>query len=203
MFQHVQDGSQGAGRAPHMRIQAKATKKLAECLGSHTSFEAKHKQGGHNQADQPGAACLGFPQRRLRVAISAIHCLEMAMHTAFGKAGAIRQAPDALFAVLANRVENDSTLGPQSHGVGPCSEGWLKSYMKSALQSTRSTATCPALGGCPPLANGPTSSFFFASTEMTGCRARCNTFTQRLIERNWASRSGCAAPSNVLRMPCK
>ena len=49
------------------------------------------------------------------------------MHTAFGKAGSIRQAPDALFAVLTNGVETDNTLGPQSHGVGPCSEGWLTS----------------------------------------------------------------------------
>ena len=48
-----------------------------------------------------------------------------------------------------NRVESDNTLGPQSHGVGPCSEGWLK-VEKSALQSTPSTAGCPACGmpGC-------------------------------------------------------
>src|SRR5262249_54810359 len=43
-------------------------------------------------------------------------------------------------------------LGPQSHGVGPYSEGWLTSR-KSALQSTRSTATCPALRGCPKILN--------------------------------------------------
>ena len=91
-----------------------------------------------------------FPQRRLRVAVSAIHRLEMAMHAAFGKPGSIRQAPDALLAVFTNRVENDNALGPQSHGVGPCSEGWLKSWKKSALQSTRSTTTCPALGGWSP-----------------------------------------------------
>src|SRR5262245_14134230 len=73
----------------------------------------------------------------------------MTMHTAFGKASAIGQTPDALLAILTNRVENDNALGPQSHGVGPYSEGWLTSR-KSALQSTRSTATCPALRGCPP-----------------------------------------------------
>jgi hypothetical protein len=28
--------------------------------------------------------------------------------------------------VFTNRVENANALGPQSHGVGPCSEGWLK-----------------------------------------------------------------------------
>src|SRR5215510_8799866 len=72
----------------------------------------------------------------------------MTMHTAFGKASAIGQTPDALLAILTNRVENDNALGPQSHGVGPYSEGWLTSR-KSALQSTRSTATCPALRGCP------------------------------------------------------
>src|SRR5205085_6882780 len=123
MLQPVHDGSQGAGRAPYMRIQAKTTKKLAECLGSHTPFEAKHKQGRHHQADQPGATCLCFPQRGLRGAISARHGLLEAMHAAFGKASAIRQAPDALLAVFTKRVENDNALSPQSHGVGPCSEG--------------------------------------------------------------------------------
>src|SRR5215471_4283406 len=72
----------------------------------------------------------------------------MTRHTAFGKASAIGQTPDALLAILTHRVENDNALGPQSHGVGPYSEGWLTSR-KSALQSTRSTATCPALRGCP------------------------------------------------------
>src|SRR5215468_5997764 len=131
-----------------MGLQAQTAEKLAEGFGSHASFEAEHKERGHHQADEPGAACLRFPQRRLRVAISAIHGLEVAMHAAFGKAGAIRQAPDALLTVFTNRVENDNTLGPQSHGVGPCSEGWLTSRRKSALQSTRSTTTCPALRGC-------------------------------------------------------
>ena len=57
------------------------------------------------------------------------------MYATFGKAGSICQVPDALFAMVTNRVENDNALGPQSHGVGPCSEGWLK-LEKSALQST-------------------------------------------------------------------
>ena len=55
--------SQGAGRAPHMGLQMEMAEKLADGFGSHTSFEAKHKQGGHDQADEPGAACLCFPQR--------------------------------------------------------------------------------------------------------------------------------------------
>jgi hypothetical protein len=50
--------------------------------------------------------------------------------------------------VFTNRVENGNALGPQSHGVGPCSEGWLK-LEKSALQSTRWTPACPALRRCP------------------------------------------------------
>src|SRR5215471_4897629 len=119
-----------------MGIQAQPAEKLAKCLRPHASFEAEHKQRGHDQADEPGAACLGLPQRRLRVVVSAIDCLQVAMHATFGKPGAIRQAPDALLTVLTNRVENDNALGPQSHGVGPCSEGWLKSWLKSALQST-------------------------------------------------------------------
>src|SRR5262249_21914636 len=116
----------------------------------YASFETEYKDGGHDEADKPVAACLRFPQRRLWVAVSAIHGLEVSMYAAFGKPGAIRQAPDALLAVCTNRVENDNTLGPQSHGVGPCSEGWLQ-LEKSALQSTRSTAGCPALRGCPTM----------------------------------------------------
>src|SRR5262249_14845095 len=86
------------------------------------------------------------------MAISAIHCLKVSMYAAFGKAGAICQAPNALFAVFTNRVENGNALGPQSHGVGPCSEGWLK-LEKSALQSTRWTPACPALRRCPGLSH--------------------------------------------------
>src|SRR5262245_28265673 len=104
-----------------MPLQAQTAEKLAERLRSHPSFEAKHKQSGHDQADEPISACLSFPQRRLRVAVTAVHRLEVTMHAAFGK------------------------FGPQSHSGGPCSEGWLKSCLKSALQSTRSTTHCPAL----------------------------------------------------------
>src|SRR3569832_301208 len=71
------------------------------------------------------------------------------MHAAFGKSGLLRQASDALLPVFTNRVENDQALGPQSHSGGPCSEGWLKSCLKSALQSTRSTTHCPALETWP------------------------------------------------------
>src|SRR6266699_2462814 len=131
-----------------MSLQAKTAEKLAECLGSHASFKAEHKQCGHDQADEPGAACLCLPQRRLRVAVSAIDRLPVSMHATFGKPSVIRQAPDALLPVLTNRIENNNALGPQSHGVGPSSGGWLTSR-KSALQSTRSTATCPALRGWP------------------------------------------------------
>ena len=46
-----------------MRLQAKATEKLAERFGPYTSFEAEYKQGGYDQADEPGAACLRFPKR--------------------------------------------------------------------------------------------------------------------------------------------
>ena len=130
-----------------MPFQAQTAEKFAQCLRSYPSFKAKHKQGGHDQTDQPGTAGWRFPKRRLRVAISAIHCLKVSMYAAFGKPGSIRQVPDALFAVCTNRVDNDNTLGPQSHGVGPCSEGLLKSWRKLVPQSTRSTADCPALRG--------------------------------------------------------
>src|SRR5215831_14286589 len=132
-----------------MPLQAQTAEKLAERLRSHPSFEAKHKQSGHDQADEPISACLGFPQRRLRVAVTAVHRLEVTMHAAFGKSGLLRKASDALLPVFTNRVENNQALGPQSHSGGPRSEGWLKSCLKSALQSTRSTTHCPALETWP------------------------------------------------------
>src|SRR5262252_2803043 len=110
-----------------MSLQAQTAKKLAQCLGSHASFKAEPQQCGHDQADEPGAACLCLPQRRLRVAVSAIDRLLVSMHATFGKPSVIRQAPDALLPVLTNRIENDNALGPQSHGVGPYSGGRLTS----------------------------------------------------------------------------
>src|SRR5262249_34941287 len=83
------------------------------------------------------------------VAVAALDRLEVTMHAAFGKSDALRKVPDALLPMFTNRVENANAFGPQSHGVGPCSEGWLKSWLKSALQSTRSTANCPALRRYP------------------------------------------------------
>src|SRR5215471_20466000 len=132
-----------------MRLQMEMAEKLAEGFSPHAAFEAKHKQSGHDQTEEPGAAFLGFPQRRLRVAVAAVHRLEVTMHAAFGKSGLLRKASDALLPVFTNRVENDQALGPQSHSGGPCSEGWLKSCLKSALQSTRSTTHCPALETWP------------------------------------------------------
>src|SRR3989442_5697643 len=135
-----------------MRLQMEMAEKLADGFSPHAAFEAKHKQSGHDQADEPVSACLGFPQRRLRIAVAAVHRLEVTMHTAFGKSGVLRKASDALLPVFTNRVENDQALGPQSHSGGPCSEGWLTWCLKSALQSTRSTTHCPALETWPGVA---------------------------------------------------
>src|SRR6266568_8987153 len=146
-----------------MRLQMEMAEKLADGFSPHAAFEAKHKQSGHDQADEPVSACLGFPQRRLRIAVAAVHRLEVTMHTAFGKSGVLRKASDALLPVFTNRVENDQALGPQSHSGGPCSEGWLTWCLKSALQSTRSTTHCPALETWPPrAADGGVSSLLFS-----------------------------------------
>src|SRR5688572_17508782 len=118
-----------------MGLHTEMAEKLTDRLGAHTAFEAKHKQRGHDQADEPGAAGLRFPKPRLRVASSAIPGLEVAMHAAFGKPGAIRQTPDALLTVFTNRVEKDNALGPQSH-IGRSSEEGMNSGRNSVPQST-------------------------------------------------------------------
>src|SRR4030095_17043524 len=132
-----------------MLLQVETAEKLAERFGPHAAFEAKHKEGDHDQADAPVSASLRFPQRRLRVAGAAVARLEVTMRAAFGKSSLLRKAPDALLPVFTNRVENENAFGPQSHSVGPYSVGWLKSWRNSAFQSTRSTTGCPALSGSP------------------------------------------------------
>jgi hypothetical protein len=104
----------------------KTAEKFADGFSSYTTFEAKDKQRRNDQTDEPGVACFRFPKPRLRIAISALDGLEMTMHTAFGKTGLFGSLPNALFAVVTNRVENHNTFGPQSHGVAPSFEGWLK-----------------------------------------------------------------------------
>src|SRR5688500_1114589 len=144
------DAAPATGGAPHRRLHVEMTGKRAAPPAAHTAVQPVHKQRGHDQADEPaGTAGLGFPKPRLRVAVSAIPGLEVAMHAAFGKPGAIRQAPDALLTVFTNRVENDNALGPQSHGVGPSFEERRNSGSNSLSQSTGPMPDCPALNGSP------------------------------------------------------
>src|SRR5215471_5144411 len=100
-----------------MGLQAQMAEKFAECLGSHPSFEAKHQPRGHDQADQPVAAGLCFPQRHLRVAVAALNRLEVTIHTACGKSGTLRKAPDALLPVWTNCIADEHAFGLPSHGV--------------------------------------------------------------------------------------
>src|SRR5215468_943863 len=85
-----------------MGLQAQTAEKLAEGFGSHASFEAEHKERGHKQADEPGAACLRFPQRRLRGAVSAIHGLQVAMDAAFGEL--VRSAKRRMLCLPCSRI---------------------------------------------------------------------------------------------------
>src|SRR5215475_1449937 len=70
--------------------------------------------------------------------------------------------------------------------------------------------SCPLAGtgspvGChsrPLLAYSPTSSFFLVSMEITGSPASRNCCATVLMNPNWASRSGCDAPSLVLKTAC-
>src|SRR3989442_2162171 len=96
-----------------MRLQMEMAEKLADGFSPHAAFEAKHKQSGHDQADEPVSACLGFPQRRLRIAVAAVYRLEVTIHTAFGKSGVLRKAADAVLSLFPHRVEHYTALCPQ------------------------------------------------------------------------------------------
>src|SRR6516162_1008374 len=52
----------------------------------------------------------------------------------------------------------------------------------------------------PPFLKLPISSFFFVSTEMTGCCRTCAATTFALMYSNWALRSGWCDPSSALRL---
>src|SRR5215471_11878268 len=119
-----------------MRLQMETAEKLAERVGPHTTFEAKYKESRHDQADQPVAASLCFPQRCLRVAVAALDRLEVTMHAAFGKSDALCKVPDTLLPVFTNRIANENAFGPQSHSVGLSSDRCLNSWRNSAPQST-------------------------------------------------------------------
>src|SRR5687767_9395857 len=80
-----------------------------------------------------------------------------------------------------------------------------------ARPSSLSTKSCTRTGSGwplgrssrPPFLNGPTSSFFLASTEMAGCPAATCRCTWSFRYANCASRSGCWLPSRTFRLACK
>src|SRR5215218_2649412 len=55
----------------------------------------------------------------------------------------------------------------------------------------------------PPVLKSPTSSFFFVSTEITGCCSASAAETLWLMSANCASRSGWLLPSLVLQLACR
>ena len=61
----------------------------------------------------------------------------------------------------------------------------------------------PGSHACPPFLYAPTSSFFFVSTEITGCCAAKAAVTVALMYSNWALRSGLWLPSMTLALACK
>src|SRR5712664_1720766 len=132
-----------------MCLQMKVGEKLAETFRSHATFEAKGIEGGHHQAGEPTAPGFGFPPRGFRRAVSARNRLFETMDAALGKPRLMSHLSKTLFGIHTKRVENQMAFSPKSHIVDPSSEGRLKSWRKSAVQSTGSTTNCPALGTWP------------------------------------------------------
>ncbi len=63
---------------------------------------------------------------------------------------------------------------------------------------------CPAgCHSCPAFLQSPISSFFLLSTLITGSPASLWSRARSLRQRNWASLSGCWAPSTVLALACR
>ena len=49
--------------------------------------------------------------------------------------------------MFTNHIAHAHTCGAPSHGVGPCSAGWLKSWQPSALSGRNRRPPVPSLGG--------------------------------------------------------
>src|SRR3954471_11164328 len=75
-------------------------------------------------------------------------------------------------------------------------------WLRKSYTSTSSGLPC-GRHVRPAFLKSPTSSFFFVSTEITGCCSASAVFTLVLMWSNCASRSGCSLPSRVLRLPCR
>lgn len=77
--------------------------------------------------------------------------------------------------------------------------------MESCGKSCTSASSGRPLGyhSLPAFLKFPASSFFFVSTEITGSRRRRNEAAVALMCSNCSLRSGCAAPSCLLRTACR
>jgi hypothetical protein len=118
-----------------MPLKMQTSEKLAYRFHPHAALQAKDIERGHHQAGEPTPTFLGFPQLRLRLAVSARHCLAKTMHTALGEAGLLGYSSNTLLAVITKTLENEKAFVPKFH-VGLFSEGLLNSCRNSVPQST-------------------------------------------------------------------
>ena len=129
-FQLLHQASQGARRTAHMPLQMKPSEKLAHRFRPNPALEAKEIEHRDDQADEPTAACFGFPKPRLRVAITARYRLPQTMHAALGESSLNRDLSKACLGVVTKGVENQTAFRPKSH-VGRSSAGYLNSWWNS------------------------------------------------------------------------
>src|SRR4029450_10501301 len=111
------------------------SEKLAHRVETDPTLQPERIERGDHQARQPLPAVCGFPEPGFRMAVAALHGLGETMHAAFGQAGLLRNAADALGGIRTKAVENLAPFVPKSH-VGRFSEGCLNSWRNSVPQRT-------------------------------------------------------------------
>src|SRR5205807_10646887 len=121
-FQLLHHASQGAWRTAHMPLQVKPSEKLAHRFRPNPALETKEIEHRDDQADEPTAACFGFPKPRLGVAIAARYRLPQTMHAALRESGLNCDLSNACLGVVTKGVENQTAFRPKSH-VGRSSAG--------------------------------------------------------------------------------
>ena len=100
----------------------KPSEKLAHRFRPNPALEATEIEHRDDQADEPTAACFGFPKPRLGVAIAARYRLPQTMHAALRESGLNCDLSNACLGVVTKGVENQTAFRPKSH-VGRSSAG--------------------------------------------------------------------------------
>src|SRR5262249_25056722 len=100
---------------PHLSLKTQTSEKLTHRLHPHTALEPEGIERGDDQARQPTAPVLCFPQPRLRMDVPTLHRLLETLHATLGKTRLLGNTPHALGPIVTKTLENPQAFVPKSH----------------------------------------------------------------------------------------